>query len=673
MKKLLYAAVFALAIAAFALCGCGETTLPDNPDNQGGDGESGTGGKTTYTVTFVVDGETVETQTLNPGDTIKDPTGDYQKEGHTFEGWQRPDGTIINWNYVSERKVTGDITLKALYSVNSYKISFYYMGEKIGDTQKLEYGSEFAFPADFTAGTAVELAGWRERGGEEVVTASGGTVKRDAEYDAVVRLKPYVGIDYDGFPTESYYLHDYVCDDSKVTLRYADNTEYTLKKSEYEVIVPDDFGKELKNYEVTVKIKLEEGLERKIMVNVKTDKNKISVLFIGNSYSDDTIDLSYNVAKSLGIGNIDIATLYYPGCTINQHLDFLNTNPRCYIFRYFDESGNLNYPTNIGTGVPLTTMEEGIKFKDWDFIILQQGSRESGLPGTYGNINSLISYVRSKATNPHVRLAFNMTWAYAAGSSNYGFANYGNDQQTMYNGIINSVKTQVVPNKNFVAVIPNGTAVQNARTSSVGDTLTRDGADHLTYGLGRYIAALTFIRTITGIDISDVAYAPSGLTQTNIRIAKESVNNAIASPYAVTQSVYAPADESNIVGKTEKTIAFTQGYYNSADTAGNHYALITWASNSPQYFATAKFTKADLPVGSVIYIASGWQYRPEGWVNGAGVSPRQDNVTTKYVVVTEEWWGDYTERAFNISTTGLASLAGRNDEIPGIFKIYLPN
>lgn len=89
MKKLLYAIVLALAVAAFALCGCGETPLPDTPDtpSDGGNGtDGGSGGKTTYTITFVVDGETVETQTLNPGDVIKDPTADYQKEGHTFEG-----------------------------------------------------------------------------------------------------------------------------------------------------------------------------------------------------------------------------------------------------------------------------------------------------------------------------------------------------------------------------------------------------------------------------------------------------------------------------------------------------------------------------------------------------------------------------------------------------------
>lgn len=680
MKKLLYAVVLALAVAAFALCGCGETPLPDTPDtpSDGGNGtDGGSGGKTTYTITFVVDGETVETQTLNPGDVIKDPTADYQKEGHTFEGWQRPDGTIVNWNYVSERKATGDLTLTAYYSTNSYKIDFYYMDEKLGDTQKLKYDSEFTFPTDFITSTAVELVGWRVHGSEELITASTGTVKRDTRYDAVVRLKPYESIELKGFPTESYYLCDYVCDAAEVVLTYADGSEYSLQKSEYEVVLPEGFGKEPKDYEVKIKIKLEENMERSLMVTVKMNKNKISVLFIGNSYSDDTIDLSYNVAKSLGINNVEIATLYYPGCTIDQHLEFLRSNPRNYIFRYFKDNGELSTTETDFAKAQLSTMEEGIKFRDWDFIILQQGSRHSGLPGTYGNIYSLISYVRSKATNPHVRFAFNMTWAYAAGSPNGGFGNYNHDQQTMYDGIINSVKTQVEPNKDIVAIIPNGTAVQNARTSTVGDALTRDGADHLTYGLGRYIAALTFVSKMSGVseaDIRALTYAPSGLTATQIEIAKESAINAIKSPYAVTKSRYAPADESSIVGKTQKTLTFTQGYYDSSRGDGNHYTIITWDGNlSPKFFATAKFTKEELPVGSVIYIADGWQYRPEGWLNGNFVSPRQSNVSTKYVIVTEEWWGNYTERAFNISKVGIPAISGEADNIPNVFKIYLPN
>lgn len=125
----------------------------------------------------------------------------------------------------------------------------------------------------------------------------------------------------------------------------------------------------------------------------------------------------------------------------------MNKNEAAYIFRYFKEDGKLNIPTNIGDGVPKSTMLYGIKYREWDYIILQQGSRESGLPSAYGNINVLINYVLANATDKNVKLAFNMTWAYRQGSSNWGFANYNNDQQKMYDGIVESVKTQIVPNK----------------------------------------------------------------------------------------------------------------------------------------------------------------------------------------------------------------------------------
>lgn len=684
MKRFFITTVLVLTAALFALCGCGETPLPDNPDNPGSSGgtDGGSGGKTTCTVTFVIDGETVETQELNPGETIADPKCDTSKEGHTFEGWQRPDGKLVKWNYVSERKVTEDITLTAYYSVNSYKIGFYYMGEQIGATKKLGYGSEFAFPTDFAVGSAVEVTGWRERGSEEIISSSVATVKRDAAYDAVVKLKPYKSINYDGFPSECYYLYGYDCENASVTLVYDDGSEYSLKKSEYEVIVPDDFATECKQYKITVNIKLEEGLERTFNVNVKENKSKISVLFIGNSYSDDTIDLSYNVAKGLGLDSVDIATLYHPGCTIDMHLNFLKSNPRNYIFRYFERNGELNTAEDNMNTAKLSTMEEGIKFKPWDFIILQQGSSMSGVPGSYGNIGALIDYVRSKAINPNVRFAFNMTWAYMDGRVRDEFAKYDYSQKKMYDSIISSVKSQVEPNKTFVAIIPNGTAVQNARTSVVGDNLTRDGADHLTYGLGRYIAALTFVSKMTGVseaDIRSLAYAPSGLSATQIAIAKESAINALKTPFAVTQSTYAPpgivADASSIEGKTEKELTFSRGYYYSSNQNGDYYGLISSGGISGNYYATAKFTKADLPVGSVIYVASGWQYRPEGWINGGKnlEADRPANTSAQYIVINEAWWGNYTERAFNISKLKTTDITGEADVIPTVFKIYLPN
>ena len=59
----------------------------------------------------------------------------------------------------------------------------------------------------------------------------------------------------------------------------------------------------------------------------------------------------------------------------------------------------------------------------------------------------------------------------------------------MYNAIIETTQSFILPNSQFSMIVPVGTAIQNARTSYLGDNLNRDGT-HLDYGIGRYIAAL---------------------------------------------------------------------------------------------------------------------------------------------------------------------------------------
>ena len=78
--------------------------------------------------------------------------------------------------------------------------------------------------------------------------------------------------------------------------------------------------------------------------------------------------------------------------------------------------------------------------------------------------------------------------------------------------------------------------------------------------------------------------------------------------------------------------------------------------NSSAFFkfaATKLFEKSDLPNGTVIFIQSGYQYRPEGWVDQTtSTAVRPDYVTTSLVIVDEAWWGNFNYRAFNISHEG---------------------
>ena len=101
------------------------------------------------------------------------------------------------------------------------------------------------------------------------------------------------------------------------------------------------------------------------------------------------------------------------------------------------------------------------------------------------------------------------------------------------------------------------------------------------------------------------------------------------------------------------------------------------ASNINQFATTsAKFTKDDIPTGSLIVIADGYQYRPEGWKTLTSTNTsaeRPGNVTEAVTEVTEEWWGKWTYRAFNIARAGNPNLSDEQmKELDGVLFILVP-
>lgn len=348
-----------------------------------------------------------------------------------------------------------------------------------------------------------------------------------------------------------------------------------------------------------------------------------------------------------------------------------------------------------------------ISYTDWDYITLQQVSGSSGLADTYSPyLENIVAFVNQHKTNENAKLYWHMTWAYQADSSKSEFASYGKDQMTMYNGILNAVKTKILTNSSFAGVIPSGTAIQNLRTSHLGDTLTRDG-HHLSYGIGRYTAGLTYLAAITGIDISNITATPSAYSDvaTHLDCIKDAVKKAIAKPYEITESAYPMPDEPDgILGTTlsplteeDRTYLTSKGYdpdaymildltltwnayYDTSKDSGKNGAMTVPTSGSTmnKYIGTQIFARNELVNGTLIRVDNGYRYRPDGWVefgikNGtaegcSGIN-RPDNVDTALVVVDDQWWGSFTYRGFNISRTDSATIT---DSEGSNFKIYIP-
>lgn len=436
-------------------------------------------------------------------------------------------------------------------------------------------------------------------------------------------------------------------------------------------------------------------------VEQEQDKS-IKILAIGNSFSVDAMEYLYGILKDVGYEDITLGNLYIGGCTLETHANNFTNNSASYTY-YTNTTGTWTNKTSFR---PLDALDSN----DWDIITMQQGSPKSGIPSSYDPyLLSLIHSVMSRCED--AELVWHMTWAYQANSTHSGFASYNKDQMTMYNAILDAVKTKVMSTGLFSKVIPNGTAVQNMRTSFVGDNLTRDGY-HMSYDKGRYLTALTFAKALTDCDLDVVTYTPSAhsYTENEILAMKEAATNACKSPYEVTVSSYLPevTDEPTLDLTTASTaeilehyrynpadytvmqIEFTDfAYYNSSNSnyKSKMYTVENsgWNNTICDFVTTPIFTKEDLPDGTLIVQRSGNMYRPEGWITLDTVnssSTRPGNVTANVTVVNDAWWGTWTSRAFNLAFADRTNLGPNPLENPTAdnlcgklkegFAIYVP-
>lgn len=252
---------------------------------------------------------------------------------------------------------------------------------------------------------------------------------------------------------------------------------------------------------------------------------EIKVLAIGNSFSDDAIEhylyqLAVNNGDTLIIGNLVIG-----GASLELHDNNASQNNPAYSYRKIVKGEK--------TIITQTTLEEGIKDEEWDYISLQQVSHNAGLYDTFfPYLPRMINYVKEHATNPNMQVVLHMTWAYAHDTGHSGFAKYDRDQQLMYDKIVETIY-KVADELQISTIIPSGTAIQNARTSSLGDTLCRDGF-HLELTYGRYTAACTWYEVLTGNCVVGNPYKPDTIDDIEAFIAQISAHFAVVNPNKIT-------------------------------------------------------------------------------------------------------------------------------------------
>ena len=402
--------------------------------------------------------------------------------------------------------------------------------------------------------------------------------------------------------------------------------------------------------------------------------DNITALMIGNSFADDTVYFSERVADSLGL-NLTLFDAYIGGCTINTHYTNIQSGEALYSMRSMN-GGNWNYQNNMSLNNIVTS-------HTWDIVTFQQASAEVGRHDKYSNLENLVNEVKGLVSGSP-KYYWHQTWAYDTDYSEWYdyFSYFHNNQEEMFDAIVECYNNEIASLGIFEKTIFNGTAVQNLRTSYMGDTLSRDGK-HMSLVHGRYLLASNFVSTVFNVDLklSNYSYTPEGVNSSFIKVVEEAIDNARNYPGQITNSVYINTEiaDYDLSDYTEIDAGLVGcSYWNSQDSTNYNKRNNHVSGTSNKYVSSYRFTKDTLPVGSMVFIKEGLGYRPEAWVDDTPQSFRKDESYNNVLEIDDSFWDGYAYRAFNIFKAGKQTLSGEYvdqqfEDIFDGFHIFVPN
>lgn len=277
----------------------------------------------------------------------------------------------------------------------------------------------------------------------------------------------------------------------------------------------------------TTIIKIEEpdrNLEYFGDLTVSNDKIPARILSIGcGTANDATISFFHDLAAGAGASLIN-GSLYLEGASFEDHLNNFKSSSAVYDYNLTTLTGSIETSSNV-------TLKSIVESQNWDYIIFEESTDKAGLiEGYNANLPQLMKSISEVATNPDVKFVLHQPWAYAKNSTEPGFANYNRDQTMMYQAITSAVSSAA--NSNGISmIIPSGTAIQNARTSYLGEDVLLENIK-LNTNIGRYIVASTWYDTLFGNKTT--TYVPTSMINYDNRLAKEAARKAISNQNSVT-------------------------------------------------------------------------------------------------------------------------------------------
>ena len=223
------------------------------------------------------------------------------------------------------------------------------------------------------------------------------------------------------------------------------------------------------------------------------------ILAIGNSFSEDATKYLHDLAESAGV-ETKVVNLYVGGCSLERHWENICKNIPIY-----------QVQVNGVLTERHASIDEMLREEEWDFVVTQQASHDSGWLDTYEPFfGLLLEHVHELA--PQAELVLHETWAYEITSSHGAFPRYNRDQGEMYRRL--SASYRAIAEKYNLRMIPCGDVIQALRkeppfvVQEGGMSLCRDGF-HMSFLYGRFVLACCWAKVLLSVTLNGTDFIPS--------------------------------------------------------------------------------------------------------------------------------------------------------------------
>ena len=249
---------------------------------------------------------------------------------------------------------------------------------------------------------------------------------------------------------------------------------------------------------------------------------QIKLLAVGNSFTQDSLAYLHDICAAGGV-DLKAVNLYIGGCSLERHWKNMEENEASYL-----------YEVNGVSQEKYVSSREILEAEEWDYILTQQASHDSGMPETYDPwLHRLLAAFRDAC--PGAECLLQKTWAYEIDSEHNEFSRYHNSQQEMYTRLSKCYEDAAAAEG--VRLIPSADVIQAVRKEApfryeLGErSLCKDGY-HMDLIYGRYLLGAVFYEFLTGRDIRANGFLPEGAKQQPADVIRECVHRMVGTDTA---------------------------------------------------------------------------------------------------------------------------------------------